>query len=200
MSRDGLLPPVFSKMHPVYKTPAFSTIVTGLLVGVPALILDADFVTDLCSIGTLFAFVLVCGGILVLPQKDAEKGKFKLPYFNGKLIVPCLAAIVVILIQYFLPHVWMDFFFLKSTGHPEMAWQMVLRERAPFYILFIVCLLLTVNTYRKNYSLIPILGLLSCLYLMTELGARNWERFIIWLLLGLIVYFAYSRKRSKLNK
>jgi amino acid transporter len=60
MSRDGLLPKRFSRIHPKYKTPSYATVVTGFVVAIPALFLNLTMVTDLCSIGTLFAFVLVC--------------------------------------------------------------------------------------------------------------------------------------------
>src|SRR6201986_3560989 len=80
MSRDGLLPKKFSKIHPKFKTPSFATIVTGFVVAVPALFLNLTVVTDLTSIGTLFAFVLVCGGVLLLPHEEAQKGRFHLPY------------------------------------------------------------------------------------------------------------------------
>src|SRR5215216_5909190 len=72
MSRDGLLPPVFARIHPKYKTPSFSTILTGLVVGIPALFMNLSVVVDLCSVGTLFAFVLVCGGVLKL-QNDKHR-------------------------------------------------------------------------------------------------------------------------------
>jgi APA family basic amino acid/polyamine antiporter len=199
MSRDGLLPKLFSKMHPVYKTPSFSTIITGLLVGIPALFLDASFVTDLCSIGTLFAFVLVCGGILVLPKKEVEKGKFHLPYINGKYIIPVLMIGIITFIEIYNPSFWMESLSLKDALHPEWSKMEVLRERFPYYIFCGIGLLLAINSYRKSYSLIPVLGLLSCLYLMTELGVRNWERFIIWLVIGLVIYFGYSKKRSRLG-
>ena len=89
MSRDGLLPKRFSKIHPKFKTPSFSTIVVGFIVAIPALFMNLKMVTDLCSIGTLFAFVLVCGGVLVLQnKKDIPRGKFKTPYLNAKFIMP----------------------------------------------------------------------------------------------------------------
>lgn len=69
MSRDGLMPPMFQKIHPKYKTPSFATIVTGLVVGIPILFTDKTFVLDFTSIATLFAFVLVCGGVLLIPRK-----------------------------------------------------------------------------------------------------------------------------------
>src|SRR6185436_3088536 len=94
MSRDGLLPAIFSRIHPKHKTPSFSTIVTGLLVAIPALFMNLKEVVDLSSIGTLFAFVLVCGGVLVLEnsRNPPARPKFKTPYINGRYIVPVLYA------------------------------------------------------------------------------------------------------------
>ncbi len=95
MSRDGLLPKKFSSIHPRYGTPAFATIITGIVVSVPALFMNLTEVTDLTSIGTLFAFVLVCGGVLILPrhEKGAPKPKFKIPYVSSRYIVPALFII-----------------------------------------------------------------------------------------------------------
>ncbi|RYY13845.1 MAG: amino acid permease, partial [Cytophagaceae bacterium] len=83
MSRDGLLPPVFAKVHPKFHTPSFSTIVTGIFVGVPALFLNMDLVVDLTSIGTLFAFALVCGGILIIDPYGKSDARFTVPYISG---------------------------------------------------------------------------------------------------------------------
>src|SRR5436190_22719778 len=98
MSRDGLLPKKFSTVHPKFRTPSFATIVTGFVVAVPALFMNLTMVTDLCSIGTLFAFVLVCAGVLVLQnQTDIPRGKFKTPYINSKYVMPALLVLGVIL-------------------------------------------------------------------------------------------------------
>jgi amino acid transporter len=98
MSRDGLLPKRFAKIHPRFKTPSFSTIVVGFVVAVPALFMNLTMVTDLCSIGTLFAFVVVCGGVLILQNKtDIPRGKFKTPYINGKWIMPVLVVLTIVL-------------------------------------------------------------------------------------------------------
>src|SRR5689334_6920687 len=80
MSRDGLLPPVFCRVHPKFKTPSFATVLTGLVVGVPILFTDKNFVLDFTSIATLFAFVLVCGGVLLIPRKEKIPGRFNIPY------------------------------------------------------------------------------------------------------------------------
>jgi hypothetical protein len=72
-------------------------------------------------------------------------------------------------------------------------------EKIPFWIFVIITLLLTIFSVTKNLSLIPLLGLISCLYMMSELGISNWIGFGIWLLVGLLIYFLYSKKNSKLN-
>jgi basic amino acid/polyamine antiporter, APA family len=199
MSRDGLIPPRFSKIHPKYKTPYFSTIITGLSVGVPALFLDSALVTDLCSIGTLFAFVLVCGGILILPRKEKEAGKFQVPYVNGKYIVPVLFILSLIFTHFQFPEFLSNFFGLKDLNNPDFSAFQVFKERIPYFAFFLLAIIVSVLSYLKNFSLIPVLGLLACFYLMTELGVTNWVRFIIWLILGLIIYFAYGMRNSRLN-
>src|SRR4029078_3764859 len=93
MSRDGLLPPVFQKIHHKFKTPSFATIVTGLVVGVPILFTDKTFVLDFTSIATLFAFVLVCGGVLLIPRKEKVAGRFHIPYINGQFLYPLIIAL-----------------------------------------------------------------------------------------------------------
>ena len=190
MSRDGLLPKRFSKIHPKYKTPSFATIVVGFVVAIPALFMNLTMVTDLCSIGTLFAFVLVCGGVLVLQNKpDVERGSFRTPYMNAGYVLPVLLLGSLIyfwstgdLMQYFQMKSWSDF-----------------GQKIPSLIFWIFSLYLTVVSIPKKLSLIPSLGLLSCLYMMSEIPLQNWIYFGIWLLIGLVIYFTYSRKHSKLN-
>jgi len=185
MSRDGLLPKVFSKIHPKYHTPSFATIITGIVVAVPALFVNLTIVTDLTSIGTLFAFVLVCGGVLLLPHEPAQAGRFRLPYVNAKWIVPVIFIVGV----YFFWHDILRLFTSKNA-----------HENFPFFIFIILSAVLTVLAFIKNLSLIPVLGLLSCFYLMTELGYTNWVRFLVWLVIGLVIYFTYSYKNSTLSK
>ncbi len=184
MSRDGLLPKVFSKIHPKYQTPSFSTILTGLVVGIPALFMNLDIVIALTSIGTLFAFVLVCGGILVIHQRpDRPESKFRVPQISGKYIVPllCLAGIVSTI--WFLP----DHFLFLIT-----------EEGIPMLVFWIVAITISALSFVKNLTLIPVLGLLSCFYLMAQESHTNWYRFLIWLAIGLVIYFLYSRTHSKL--
>ncbi|MBS1772213.1 MAG: amino acid permease [Bacteroidetes bacterium] len=215
MSRDGLLPPIFSKIHPKYKTPSFSTILTGVVVGIPALFLNLQVVVDLTSVGTLFAFVLVCGGILRLQQQrkkavhksgidiikeDGEKAivpvsKFKTPYINGKWIVPALFIITVILLIQYYPGGLGSFF---DTGG-DHSWDAI-RTKVPYIIFGCVFFAVALLSFVNSYSLIPVLGFLCCTYLLCESGTTNWERFLGWLVVGMVIYFLYGRKKSKLAK
>lgn len=199
MSRDGLLPPIFSRIHPKYKTPSFSTILTGLVVGIPALFLNLSVVVDLTSVGTLFAFVLVCGGILKLQNdKERAESKFKTPYINGKLIVPVLFIIAVYLFSRFYPGGFGGYFNFKDAN--GVITYDVVRQKVPFFLFGIVFFITTILSFTKNYSLIPVLGFLCCTYLLCESGTTNWERFLIWLVVGLCIYFMYGAKHSKLRR
>jgi basic amino acid/polyamine antiporter, APA family len=190
MSRDGLLPKRFSKIHPRFQTPSYATIITGILVGVPALFLNLTIVTDLTSIGTLFAFILVCGGVLILPREEkATVKRFQLPYINGQIIVP---AMVIGLVALFYKEILVK---LSTEG----GWE-VWKHNIPFYIFVLVTVLITFFSATRKLSLIPVLGMLSCFYLMTEIALKNWIVFSIWLALGLTIYFAYSYTHSKLGK
>ena len=261
MSRDGLLPKRFSKVHPKYKTPSYATIVTGFVVAVPALFLNLTMVTDLCSIGTLFAFVLVCAGVLVLQNRtDIPRGKFKTPYLNSKYVFPVLLVIGVSIALSVNKSATMDFItnekqineastivtsleesqtkavlaylqekgFVKDTNtdleevlsaisEDEATYKNVVdampiddslkyesgfalfKHKIPMWIFLISLVFFAVWSWRQNLSLIPLLGLVSCLYMMAELSVWNWIYFTIWLLIGLIIYFSFSRKNSKLN-
>lgn len=184
MSRDGLLPKIFSRIHPKYKTPSFSTVLTGFVVGIPALFLNLDVVIALTSIGTLFAFVLVCGGVLVLQkQPNRPQSKFKVPYMNSKYIIPALFLISVVLIAKYAPEHFKNLF---------------REEGIPMLVFWIVAAIITVLSFLKNFSLIPVLGLLSCFYLMAQESHTNWYRFLIWLVIGLCIYFTYGYKNSRL--
>jgi APA family basic amino acid/polyamine antiporter len=196
MSRDGLLPKKFASIHPKYKTPGFATIITGLVVGVPLFFTDENFVLDFTSIGTLFAFVLVCAGVLMLPTQKGEKnvgetkGKFRLPYINSKFIMPLITITTFALILYFIPSFITDKFNITSENAAN---------NIPMLVFFIMLIVMSILSFVKNLSLIPVLGLMSCCYLLTGMAASNWIWFSIWLLIGLVVYFLYSRKHSKLN-
>ncbi|SFH97682.1 amino acid permease [Halpernia frigidisoli] len=191
MSRDGLMPKKLAKIHPKYKTPGFATILTGFVVGVPIFFTDENLILDFTSIGTLFAFVLVCGGVLMLsPQNEAEmaerKGKFRIPYVNSKFIFPLGFILGVFLAYYFIPNYFFDMFADVVKNIPLISF-------------FIVCAVISVLAFMKNLSLIPILGLISCCYLLTGMSTENWTWFGMWLVLGLIFYFSYGKKHSKLR-
>lgn len=192
MSRDGLLPRKFASIHPKYKTPWFATLVTGAVVAIPALFMNLTEVTDLTSIGTLFAFVLVCAGVLILPKEtedQANSKRFRMPYINAKYIVPVLFAVIF----YIFKQEVFSLFDHNGDWH-------IYKDKLPYFLFILAAITMSVLSFMKNLSLIPVLGMLSCLYLMTELGYTNWLRFLIWLGLGLIIYFSYSYHKSNLNK
>lgn len=177
MSRDGLLPKKFSEIHPKYKTPGFSTIVTGLVVGVPALFMNLTEVTDLTSIGTLFAFAIVCAGVL-WKRKDSvlHQAKFKVMYVNSRYFLPVLLFVLGGIL--FATNVEFTF---------------------GFQVFIYIVITLSVAAIYFEWSLIPLLGLLTNIYLMTELNQSNWFRFGIWLLVGLIIYVGYKGYKNKVR-
>ncbi len=187
MSRDGLLPKAFQKIHPRYKTPSFSTIVTGIIVGIGALWLEADLVTDLTSIGTLFAFVLVSGGVLMLPPLPKESTKFKIPYINGRYVVPILLAVFV--------YIFRERLYASVVNITHESYQEIL-----FLLFIIIAAIITIKTIQKQYSLIPIMGVLSCMYLLIEIPAISWFWFFVWMAVGLVIYFLYGYRNSNLAK
>ena len=102
IARDGLLPPVFAKVHPKFKTPHVTTILTGVIVGLFAAVMSIDEMVDLTNIGTLFAFVLVCVGITILRYKDPGRHRpFKVPF--GAWFLPMLGAVSCVFLMYYLP-------------------------------------------------------------------------------------------------
>jgi amino acid transporter len=193
MSRDGLLPKAFSRIHPKYRTPSFSTIMTGVLVGVPALFANLEEVINLSSIGTLFAFVLVCGGVLVLDldPENQKKSKFKIPYINSSYYVGIALLVALILITQSGVNLgeWLQGLYSGEAKADHVI-------MAGFFLIWAVMAFFSVT---KKLSLIPVLGLLVNLYLMTQMGATNWERFLYWCLAGVVIYFGYSYRKSKLN-
>ena len=200
MSRDGLLPPIFSRIHPKFKTPSFSTILTGVVVGVPALFLNFDFVIRLTSVGTLFAFVLVCAGILRMGLYDnPPQSSFKTPYLSGRYIMPLIFIAALIGLWMYDKTTITNFFSLQNID-PEMGLLETVLHKVAYSGFFLLFLALTVISVWKKLSIIPVLGLLSCTYLLCESGASNWTRFFIWLVVGFGIYFLYGYKHSKLAK
>lgn len=262
MSKDGLLPKKFSSIHPRYKTPGFATIITGFLVAVPALFMDLSTVADICSIGTLFAFVLVCAGVLKLQSEpNPPQRSFKTPFVNARFIAPLLLIFSLSLYYGMNPEntgdflssrklkekeefmekldirekaivqqgilkdniIPMEFYsqkdvtlaYLQSLSEKDFEALMrktdlpedkkynsgfsVFLENFPHWVFLLISVIMAALAFKKNLSLIPLLGMISCLYMMSELGFVNWIGFLTWLAVGLVIYFAYGYRKSKLN-
>ena len=189
MSRDGLLPKKFSKVHPKFGTPTFATIVTGLFVGIPSLFMSISMVTDLTSIGTLFAFVLVCFGVLALPRLSANTPgqSFRLPYINGQFIIPIIA---ILFIYFGQDRIKTAFTAVGQEGYQEIL----------FLIFVFILSIVALFSFLRKYSVIPVVGALCCLYLMIEIPAISWLWFFGWMGIGLVFYALYGSKKSKLNE
>ncbi len=203
MSRDGLLPPVFQKIHTKFKTPSFATIVTGLVVGVPILFTDKTFVLDFTSIATLFAFVLVCGGVLLIPRKEKLGGRFHLPYINGQFIFPLIVIGSIVMAWSLSKTYFTDMMNFDFSADPDyVAGKKTFMEMATpnisLIIFWISAVVLAAFAFIKKYSLIPLMGVITCMYLLTGMSKSNWVWFIGWLVLGIIIYFLYGYKKSKL--
>lgn len=186
MSRDGLLPKRFSNVSKRYKTPGFATLITGLLVGLPCLVIDDLLMTDLTSIGTLFAFVLVCSGVLALPKIAKVKDQFKLPYISARWIAPLF---VLIFIYFFRDRLLSAFSNIDKESYEEIL----------FIVFVLFAVVAAVLSFIKRYSLIPVLGTLCCLYLMITIPAKSWLVFFCWMAAGLLIYFLYGRRKSRLR-
>ena len=203
MSRDGLLPLIFQKIHPKYKTPSFATLVTGLVVGVPILFTDKTFVLDFTSIATLFAFVLVCGGVLLIPPRKKEPGRFHIPYINARFIFPLIVIGAILTAQllsknYFAHLFNFDFSNNEDYANNKISFMDAATPNISLIIFWLSAIILSVFAFIKRFSLIPTMGLITCLYLLTGMTKSNWAWFLSWLLLGVIFYFLYGYKKSKL--
>ena len=197
MSRDGLLPKIFSSIHPKFRTPWFSTILTGIMVAIPALFMNLSEVTDLSVIGTLFAFTIVCAGVLV-KDKEFQGQKRFVPFISSRYIAPAIFIIAWFLLIYLNAEGVHRFFTDFTPAEGDTALTAVL-HKIPYFVFIIFSAFMTVLCFIKRLSLIPVLGVMCCTYLMTELGWTNWFRFGVWLIVGLIVYFFYSYTHSKLH-
>jgi amino acid transporter len=197
MSRDGLLPKAFGRIHKRFRTPWFATVMACILVAVPSLFMNLTEVTDLCSIGTLFAFVLVSGGVLVLDERlkgqieTSDNKGFRIPYLNSRYFLPLVWAGTGILIWYSYP---------SFIQHPASSIQHLSTHSIPLAIFIIIALVITFFSIRNQWSLIPVLGLLTNLYLMAQLGITNWIRFAGWLAIGLVIYFTFGIRNSRLRR
>ncbi len=205
MSRDGLMPPAFQKIHKKFNTPSFATIITGFVVGVPILFTDKTFVLDFTSIATLFAFVLVCGGVLLIPRREKVPGRFSLPYVNGQFIFPLIIATAFILFVTLDKGYLTNLFDFNFSGNADyvngkVSFMDMATPKISVIIFWLICLALSAITIIKKYSLIPLMGVATCLYLLTGMTKSNWVWFLSWLLLGLVLYFIYGYRNSKLSK
>ena len=113
------------------------------------------------------------------------------PDIDSKYIIPALYLVILLGIFYFKP----DFF----SGFFSGPWD-EFKHRIPLGVFIVLALVLAYYCFRRSLSLIPVLGLLTCGYLMTELGITNWLRFLLWLVVGLVLYFFYSNSHSKLAR
>ncbi len=192
MSRDGLLWKKFATIHPKYKTPSFATIVSGFVVALPSMFFKMDFFVDLTSVGTFFAFILVCAGVLYMDHSGLSKqSKFRVPYINGKYLISLGFIIAWALIWRFNQEA------IQEWQHLDFLY--ILEHKSLILIFWTVWIILAIMAYKYNFSLLPVIGILINLYLMTELGTSNWVIFLIWLAIGLVVYFFYGYKNSRLN-
>lgn len=162
MSRDGLLSPVFSKIHPKFQTPYWAIIIWGVLAALTAGFLPIGELAELTSIGTLAAFVLCCVGVIVLRHNEPTRER-KFSYPATPLIVP--AAKLVSLV--------------------------VPRSRREGFMR---------GAQWLSSNMIPIAGALFSLALMLSLPMVTWLRFIVWMVIGLAVYFGYGRKHSVIGR
>jgi len=190
MARDGLLPPFFARVHPVFQTPHVTTIMTGAFVGLSAAFLDISVVIELCNIGTLFAFVLVAAGVLILRYRDAQvhdaPGK---PYQ--------ISAVVTIVVG-----ILMLGGILQA---PTFNYQILLGLSG---ILFLVAGAMFLNVgpcaarpFNAPFvPLVPLLGMFCCFILMEPLPLTTWIRFAVWLAIGMVVYVFYGYSHSRLNR
>jgi APA family basic amino acid/polyamine antiporter len=205
MSRDGLLPPVFQRIHKKYNTPSFSTIVTGAVVGIPILFTDKSFVLDFTSIATLFAFVLVCGGVLLIPRKEKVEGRFNMPHINAKVIFPVLILVAILILVNWAPGYFPDMFnydFSANADYVErkVTFMDLAIPKISLVIFWLSAIILAILAFVKKYSLIPLMGVTTCLYLLTGMTKSNWAWFLGWLGLGLIIYIFYGYRKSRLAR
>jgi len=189
MSRDGLLPAYFARVHPKFRTPHVTTIWTGVVVAVLSSLSPLDIVVELTNIGTLFAFVLVCAGVIILRATDAGRDRpFRMPW------LPLAPIWIVTLYVAVTRYARGDGFGLFLT-----------------IMLVLVCMAgLTLNGAALSRRLsgrpaaewmktdLALAGIGTCFYLMDGLPWVTWERFGIWLLIGLVFYFLYGFWKSKL--
>ena len=180
MSRDGLLPKALSRIHPRYQTPSVATVLTGGSIILPLLFLDLKEVVDLTSIGTLFAFLIVCAGIWLKKEKIKTES-FTVPFIGGRYLLP----VTMLPVLYLYLH----------TVSTENVFSFT---QIPLYSCILAMIATIFYGSVRNLSLLPGIGVCLNLLLLSTMHHQNWIRFVAWLAIGLIVYMTYGRKHSVL--
>ncbi len=192
MSRDGLLPQRFAKIHPRFKTPSFSTILAGLVVAIPALFLNLNEVADLTSLGTLFAFAVVCAGVIKMDiTGESARAKYRVRYFDSRIWLP----VTLLLLGVVFYSVNRDFF-SHLLAFPEEGYLTSL----PLYIFLVLFGATTALAIYYRWSYIPVVGFLLNVFMMSQVMFVSWIRFAVWMVIGLAVYFGYGFAHSKLAR
>ncbi|MCS7297803.1 MAG: amino acid permease [Bacteroidia bacterium] len=191
MSRDGLLPPLFGRIHQRFRTPHISTLLTGIGVSIPLFFASLDVVVDMTSMGTLMAFAIVSAGVAYLHYKSPPgyAPRFRVPYIPGRWL--------------FLAMLVSGLGWAYALNPKGFAALFDLSQGGAFWRYRVLLILLAIATYfviRYNLSLIPVLGFLSNLYLIIELDIENWIRLLVWSGVGLGLYFAYGYWHAALRK
>ena len=190
MSRDGFVPKWLSHVHPRFKTPYRTTIISGIIVALCATFLNINEVAELCNIGTLFAFVLVCAGVAILRHKDSEiAAPFSSNAFPWALII---GAVVFEVIGFMVKNPA-----LKLAAHALLIILVI--------IAFIASFMYKKSKVKRPFMAplvpwVPLCGILTCVYLMLGLPLQTWIRFVVWLAIGLVIYFCYGIRHTKYDE
>jgi amino acid transporter len=190
MSRDGLLPPALGKVHPRFGTPHVATLLTGAVVAIPLFFSSLSTVVDMTSMGTLMAFAMVSAGVAYLHYAPPPNynPRFRVPYIPSRWLFPIMVLAGLLWAWSLNP---LAIQHLVDFSQGGTLWH--------YRILLLFVLIATYLAIRYNLSLLPLLGTLSPLYLIIELGQENWIRLLLWLGAGLVFYFVYGYRHSHLR-
>jgi APA family basic amino acid/polyamine antiporter len=190
MSRDGLLPPALGKVHPRFGTPHIATLLTGAVVAIPLFFSSLSTVVDMTSMGTLMAFAMVSAGVAYLHYAPPPNynPRFRVPYIPSRWLFPIMVLAGLLWAWSLNP---LAIQHLVDFSQGGTLWH--------YRILLLFVLIATYLAIRYNLSLLPLLGTLSPLYLIIELGQENWIRLLLWLSAGLVFYFVYGYRHSHLR-
>lgn len=190
MSRDGLLPPALGKVHPRFGTPHVATLLTGAVVAIPLFFSSLSTVVDMTSMGTLMAFAMVSAGVAYLHYAPPPNynPRFRVPYIPSRWLFPIMVLAGLLWAWSLNP---LAIQHLVDFSQGGILWH--------YRILLLFVFIATYLAIRYNLSLLPLLGTLSPLYLIIELGQENWIRLLLWLGAGLVFYFVYGYRHSHLR-